>query len=307
MTDVRLNTPNEFFLRGGRTGVLLIHGLTGTPAEMRVLAKGLQRAGHTVYGVQLAGHCGTHEDLIATTWQDWYASVQAAADTLRAQVDSMQVVGLSMGALLALKLAADRPTDIAGVGALSPTFRYDGWSIPAYSRLSFLLPLFRTLGICRQRTFYERPPYGIKDVALRNKIVTKMFSGDSAAAGLPGNPWYAVIELRALAAHVRKLLPTIEAPCLVVHATDDDIASLRNNSQLIRDNVKGAVTTLWLYDSYHMITIDRERRRVIEAVLGFIEHAQTSRCTEGRTPAAASPSQPIAEPAAHTQMVGVPG
>ncbi|MEG0186587.1 MAG: alpha/beta hydrolase, partial [Stenotrophomonas sp.] len=32
---------HEFFLPGGPQGVLLIHGLTGTPAEMRMLGKGL--------------------------------------------------------------------------------------------------------------------------------------------------------------------------------------------------------------------------------------------------------------------------
>ncbi|HJU08685.1 MAG TPA: alpha/beta hydrolase, partial [Rhodanobacteraceae bacterium] len=52
----------DFLLRGGRAGVLLIHGLTGTPAEMRFVGKGLHRAGYTVYGMQLAGHCGSESD-----------------------------------------------------------------------------------------------------------------------------------------------------------------------------------------------------------------------------------------------------
>ena len=293
MTPPTLNTTNEFFLNGGRTtGVLLIHGLTGTPAEMRLLAKGLHRAGHTVYGVQLAGHCGTHDDLIHTCWQDWYASVRAGADKLLAHVDSMYVVGLSMGALLALKLAADRPDDVMGVGALSPTFYYDGWSIPAYTRLAFLLPLFRTLGIGRQRSFYEQPPYGIKDVLIRNKISAQMHAGDSAAAGLPGNPWYSVIELRALSRHVRKLLPTIQSPCLVVHAIDDDIASLKSNAQLICDKVQGRVDSLWLDNSYHLITIDRERRKVIAAVRGFIQHAQARHAVLAPSKLEATPTSP---------------
>jgi carboxylesterase len=265
-------------MAGDRTGVLLIHGLTGTPAEMRMLARGLHRAGHTVYGVQLAGHCGTHDDLIATTWQDWYASVQAAADALQAHVDHMYVVGLSMGALLALKLAADRPDQVAGVGALSPTFRYDGWSIPPYTRLAFLLPLFRALGIGRRNSFQERPPYGVKDSVLRNRVVSMLQSGNSAAAGLPGNPWYSVIELRALARVVQQALPAIHVPCLVVHATDDDVASWRSNALLICEQVRGPVDTLWLHDSYHLITVDRERRAVIAAACAFIDKAQTQHC-----------------------------
>ena len=70
----------SFILPGGQAGVLLIHGLTGTPNEMRIIAKGLNKAGFTVMAMQLAGHCGTEEDLCKTCWQDWYASVAEAAE-----------------------------------------------------------------------------------------------------------------------------------------------------------------------------------------------------------------------------------
>nr|WP_237711554.1 alpha/beta fold hydrolase [Paracidovorax oryzae] len=137
-------TEHEYLLEGhgplATTGILLIHGLTGTPNEMRLLAKGLHRAGFTVLAVQLAGHCGTQDDLIATRWQDWVASARRGADRLM-QLTGQPVVacGLSMGALLALALAIERPRQVAGVVALSTTFRYDGWSMPAYTRLAFLL------------------------------------------------------------------------------------------------------------------------------------------------------------------------
>ncbi|WP_244672777.1 alpha/beta fold hydrolase, partial [Xanthomonas sp. D-93] len=95
----------EFHFEGGRNAVLLIHGLTGTPSEMRLLGKSLNREGFSVYGVQLAGHCGDEDDLLATNWRDWYASVEAAAARVRPQVDRLFVAGLSMGAVLALRLA----------------------------------------------------------------------------------------------------------------------------------------------------------------------------------------------------------
>src|SRR5215467_13836316 len=62
----------SFRLAGGHTGFLLIHGLGGTPIEMRYIAQGLARAGYTVHVPQLAGHCATAEELWATTWQHWY-------------------------------------------------------------------------------------------------------------------------------------------------------------------------------------------------------------------------------------------
>ena len=99
-------TDQSFSLGEGRNGVLLIHGLGGTPTELKLVAKGLARNGFKVYCCQLAGHCGTPEDLTATTWEDWYASVETAFDKLRAECDTMVVGGLSMGAVLALHLAA---------------------------------------------------------------------------------------------------------------------------------------------------------------------------------------------------------
>jgi carboxylesterase len=265
----------DFFFEGGRSGVLLIHGLTGTPMEMRLLGKGLNRAGFTVHGMQLAGHCGNVEDLLATGWRDWYASVEQAADELLGKVDHLFVAGLSMGALLALKLAADRPRQVAGVGVYGATFSYDGWSIPWLARLSFLLPLLKKLGIGRQRSFMEQAPYGIRDERLRAQVSTAMLGGDSAAAGLPGNPWYSLAELYGLAADVRRQLSQVSAPCLVAHASEDDVASVKN-AELVMRGVRAPTELLLLRDSYHMITIDKERRTLIDRSAVFFDNIAAS-------------------------------
>ena len=275
-TDRVCITPHEFLLRGegeaGRTGVLLVHGLTGTPNEMRLLARGLNRAGFTVYAVQLAGHCGSMEDLVATRWQDWFASVEAGAGRLAPLVDRLVVGGLSMGAVLSLALAEERPELVCGVAALSVIFRQDGWSMPFYTRPgSAVLPLLRALGIGRGRVFMEQPPYGIKDEALRRQVVGQMQSGDSAAAGLPGNPWWSIIEMQALSRRVLARLSSVRAPCLVVHAREDDIATVENARAIVRGVTRAPVELLLLDDSYHMVTVDRERRTVIRRTVAFVQ------------------------------------
>jgi carboxylesterase len=244
--------PSEFHLSGGRSGVLLIHGLTGTPTEMRFVGNGLHRAGFSVLGMQLAGHCGDEADLLATGWRDWYASVVEAADRLRGQVDRLFVAGLSMGAVLALKLAIDRPHDVAGLGLYGTTFFHDGWATPAFGRLAFLLPSAISLGIGRHCIFAETEPYGIKDERIRNRVVGAMLGGDSQAAGLAGFPWPSLAQIQRLSLHVRNRLGRVRAP----------------------------VETLRLDDSYHLITVDRERSKVIEHSAAFFHRVAEGKLLE---------------------------
>ncbi len=280
---------HSFYFPGDRRGILLIHGLTGTPMEMRLLGLGLHGHGYTVSGMQLAGHCGDVEDLLATGRTDWFRSVQQAADRLRKEVDHLFVAGLSMGALLALKLAAECSDGVAGVGVYGATFRHDGWAVPPLARLSFLLPLLKQLGIGRSRMFMEKPPYGLKDERLRARVSAAMLAGDSGAAGLPGNPWYSLAELFLLSQSVRHSLPRVTAPCLIAHASNDDIATIYN-AKLVQRRVSALTELLLLKDSYHMITVDRERRTLITQSARFFDAIVNSRTLQTAPRHAASES-----------------
>lgn len=254
-----------------RTGVLLIHGLTGTPNEMRILARGLNRYGFTVFAVKLAGHCGTMEDLLATQWEDWLRSVCEGAEHLMQHVDKLVVGGLSMGAVLSLALAADRPDLVNGVMALSTTFKHDGWSIPKWTiPMSALLPVIYKMGFARDRVFYEHFPYGVMDESLRARLVKSMNSGDSSEAGLPGNPWWSVAEMMEFSHRTQRRLDRVEAPCLVMHARNDDISSMNNALTILKKAKNAPVTVVILNNSYHMITVDRDRREVISATIDFV-------------------------------------
>ncbi len=113
---------NEFFLPGAGLSALLIHGLTGTPYEMRYLGERLASRGVRVRGVKLAGHAGTPEELGAAGYDNWYESVINGLEELRQYTEPVVVVGLSMGAVLAARLAADQGESIAGVVLLAPAF-----------------------------------------------------------------------------------------------------------------------------------------------------------------------------------------
>src|SRR5271169_6574334 len=175
-----MTTDRSFSIPGSRTGFLLVHGLGGTPLELRMTAKGIAASGFTVHCCQLPGHCGTEEELLATTWRDWYASVEAALTKLEGQCDTVIVGGLSIGAILALRLAALHPKRVDGVACFAPTLWYDGWTIP---RTQFLLRWLWFMPPAKRYRFSEREPFGIKDERMRAFVMKSFASGDSGVAG----------------------------------------------------------------------------------------------------------------------------
>lgn len=252
---------------GGPTGALLLHGLGGTPVEMRTIALALARAGMTVSCPQLAGHNGSLEALQQSTWLDWYFSAEAALDRLRARCNVVLVGGLSMGAVLSLMLAAERPADVRGAALYAPTLRLDGWGVPWYARLFGILPHKQ---LANWFDFAEREPYGIKDPRVRALLRAAIQSGDSAKAGMFKVPGGAMFELRHLVRAVRERAPRITQPVLLVHPREDDRASLANSFWLQR-NLGGRVDMVVLDDSYHVVTMDRQRHIVADRTVALAQ------------------------------------
>jgi len=100
-------------------GVVLVHGLLASPAEVQGCAERLRAGGHPVLAVRLAGHGTSPADLQQYGWQDWLASLERGFDLMRKLAERIVVVGFSTGGGLALQLAADRPPGLAGVVAVS--------------------------------------------------------------------------------------------------------------------------------------------------------------------------------------------
>src|SRR6202034_3106811 len=90
---------------GGRVGVLLCHGFTGSPQSLRPWAQFLAEAGLTVSVPLLPGHGTSWQEMNRTTSDDWLATAGQALAELRAQCDEVFLMGLSMGGCLALRLA----------------------------------------------------------------------------------------------------------------------------------------------------------------------------------------------------------
>ena len=124
----------SFYLSGAtrEKGVLLVHGLTGNPSEMKFVGKRLNRMGFTCYAPLLAGHAQDLTALMNATYEDWLASIRAGLERLKNEVDEVYIAGICVGGQLGLLAAHQMPGVVKGVAIYSPTLNYDGWSVPFY-------------------------------------------------------------------------------------------------------------------------------------------------------------------------------
>ncbi len=175
---------------------------------MRLVAKGLNRNGFTVYGMQLAGHCGSEEDLLKTGWHDWYRSVCTAADRLRSDVDQCSSPGCRWAPC---SHSSSPPTAPTKSMVLACTARRSSTTAGRFRGSASFRSCCRWctgLGFGRHRKFHECFPYGIKDERIRQRIAGSMLNGDSAA-GRPGRQSVAVAR--------RVLSPVVSRAPAVAH------------------------------------------------------------------------------------------
>ena len=186
---------------------LLLHGLTGTPFEMRHVAERLHRDGLRCVGPVMAGHGGGPRALAGFAWQAWVEGARRELDALRG-ARRVYLVGCSMGALVACALAHAAPERVAGLALLAPALHLQraGQLAALLGRLPFagwLPPVPKVAGS------------DVRDPDARRENPT-----------MSGVPVRAVAELAALSRHVDRLLPDIAAPALVVAAREDHTVRL---------------------------------------------------------------------------------
>lgn len=251
---VRVNPDSEpFSLGGGDRGVLLLHGFTGSPFEMRLLGEELARRGFAVEGPRLAGHVGTTRDLARTTWHDWYRSACEGLDRLRARVGNkpVAVAGLSMGGLLTLELARRRGGELAAIAVLAAPL----WLPPEaeqFARMTARLPLLRAAAL---------PKLAGSDIRDR-----EMNRRNSRAQGKAMMPLPALASLVELGAYLRDKLGDVTAPTLLAHSERDHTVPFACMDAIAHRLGTDEYGKLILHESFHVITLDVERDRVFERV-----------------------------------------
>jgi carboxylesterase len=257
---------HEIFWAGSDHAVLLIHGLTGSPFELKHLARRLHKAGFSVRAICLAGHGSTIEHLKLTRWEDWYGTIIDTFREMKKKYQTVSVAGLCMGALLALYLASEVGHELAAISLMSTTIFYDGWSLPWYK---FLLPLSYLPPFCYFYSYEEREPYGIKNESVRRHVAALLRDNDIAYSTFPSQSMH---ELFKLIREVKKSLPRVNVPTLILHALEDDLASIRSADYVEEHITSRVVRKVFLEDTYHMLTLDNQKEAVAKETVDFFRN-----------------------------------
>ncbi len=231
--------------RGGEApAVLCVHGLTGTPYEVRPPAEALARAGFHCEGVLLPGHGTTHAELARTPREAWIDAVVAAHDALARQHARVYVLGLSLGGVLALALAQRRA--LAGAVVLAAPLDLGRL---VHAAVPWLWPVVPSLP------------------------KTPAILDDAARAIHPGYdrmPLRAVNQLLKLAREVDSALPSIHAPVQLIFSRRDPTVPPRNAERILSRLPPGDRELHWLEDSAHVLPVDREREAVSRHAVAFL-------------------------------------
>jgi carboxylesterase len=235
-----------FLFPRGRVGCLLLHGFTAAPHEMVRLGAHLANRGYTALGPRLAGHGISLDALARTRWPDWLASAQDGYELLLGMCDRIVLMGMSMGGLLSVLLAADQPP--AGLVLMStPTTLLQSplrrWLKP----LSVIVPHVP-----------KGPPDWFDRSANAERVAYPAYSTRAAA------------EVQDLITRARATLPSVTVPTLVIHSRDDTFVPPPNAERLLAELGAKEKRLLMVEGSNHLITLDAARQQVFEAAQAFV-------------------------------------
>jgi carboxylesterase len=239
-----------FSKQGGATGVQLCHGFTGSPQSLRPWAQYLADAGLSVSLPRLPGHGTTWQEMARTRWEDWFAEVDRAFEELRNWSDEIFVMGLSMGACLALRLAELHGPAVSGLVLVNP-------SVTADTKLFMLAPVLKIFVPALKGITSDIKKQGPSEVGY-DRVPVK------AAATLPG-----------LWRTTQEHLGDLTQPVLAYHSATDHVVGPASLEVLRKALPAAQLEVRELADSYHVATLDNDAEVIFTGSLEFVrEHSK---------------------------------
>lgn len=235
-----------------RRGILLVHGFTGSPVSLRPIAEMLARRGFAVEVPVLPGHGTTWRKMLPTRYDDWREGAYRAAVSLRARVDHLVLVGLSMGGTLSLDVATGTDLKVDGIVTINAQILdREGIVVKLGPLIEKILPLV--------------------PASLAGLTVNDIAKPGVAEEAYPWVPTAAGNSLLRALPRVRSQLGRVPCPVLVMFSRNDHSVSPRNSEALLT-LIKGSrVEKVVLERSYHVATLDYDQELIEERVTAFAD------------------------------------
>jgi carboxylesterase len=246
--------PRELFADGRAPALVAFHGFGGTAAELMPLLRAAADAGFAVDAAVLPGHGTRAEDLQEQTFDTWLEGARARATAAAGRHGRVVLLGFSMGSLLALQLASERPPWLAGLAAL-------GNAVTVRPHTSWPLGIWQRIGRPMPDAYMLKPfAADLVDAALMDKVVT-----------YDRHPLRAALEVYRAGARVRPVVPRIDCPTLILHGRRDRVCHWKNAPWLASHVGSRDVTVRIFEQSAHVLACDREREAVAAEVVRFMK------------------------------------
>lgn len=196
------------------------------------------------------------DELGKTSWRDWYETVRISFLALKREVERVYCAGISLGALLGLKLALD-----------------EGWGVRALALMStpLVLSWFSRFAV----PFVRHTPLRWMVFQIPKNLKQSVADPEGRARyeemSLPAIPARAVFELADLQRELLKNIHLVSNPILMLHALADCVAPV-SNVELVRNLVASDIVEVALFhNSRHVITMDSEKDEVAKTVVDFFK------------------------------------
>lgn len=211
-----IGAPYLLYRPDARTGVLLVHGLMAAPEEVREWAEALFEQGYNVYAPRMAGHGTSAVDLDRRCAGEWLDSVRRGQEILQGCCEQVVAAGFSTGGAVVLRSVIDQPQAFAAVISISAPLRFKKFSA------HFARPL----------NLWNQALHGLGIERLRKPFVTN--HADNPHINYLRCPVRSIAQIQRLMGEVRRGLPSIQIPALIIHADRDPKVDVRGARQLYR-------------------------------------------------------------------------
>lgn len=230
-------------LAGNNTGILLLHGFSSSPWEMRLLGDHLNKLGYSVEIPLLPGHGTSAEDLKKVTWQDWVRFSEEKLTEMRQKHENVFIAGISMGGTITANLASRHNVD--GIILLAAGLFLN-------NRFAFLSHLIRQV---------------------KNIVVPKSapdINNRAEVRSYKHLPVSAISELLKLFSHTKKIIPGIKCPTLIIYSEQDHVIRPESSRYYYNKISSKNKKLIKLQKSFHIITLDEEKEEVFNHAADFL-------------------------------------